>query len=66
MPKSRPDVAWTGEMAEIAATYESVGLTPAFHEGAEWVYALLSKADVETGDGLEAALDALMKALDEE
>jgi putative dehydrogenase len=30
------------EMAEIAATYESVGITPAFHRGAEWLYALLA------------------------
>jgi len=30
------------EMAEIAATYESVGVTPAFHDGAEWLYALLA------------------------
>jgi 3-hydroxyisobutyrate dehydrogenase-like beta-hydroxyacid dehydrogenase len=30
------------EMAEIAVTYESVGVTPAFHRGAEWLYALLA------------------------
>jgi len=30
------------EMAEIAATYESVGVTPLFHRGAEWLYALLA------------------------
>jgi 3-hydroxyisobutyrate dehydrogenase-like beta-hydroxyacid dehydrogenase len=30
------------EMAEIAATYESVGVTPQFHRGAEWLYALLA------------------------
>ena len=28
------------EMAEIARTYESVGVTPLFHRGAEWLYAL--------------------------
>jgi 3-hydroxyisobutyrate dehydrogenase-like beta-hydroxyacid dehydrogenase len=28
------------EMAEIARTYESVGVTPQFHRGAEWLYAL--------------------------
>lgn len=28
------------EMAEIARTYESVGVTPHFHRGAEWLYAL--------------------------
>ena len=30
------------EMAEIAATYASVGVTPDFHRGAEWLYALLA------------------------
>jgi putative dehydrogenase len=30
------------EMAEIARTYESVGVTPQFHRGAEWLYALLA------------------------
>lgn len=30
------------EMAEIAATYASVGVTPEFHRGAEWLYALLA------------------------
>lgn len=30
------------EMAEIARTYESVGVTPAFHQGAEWLYALVA------------------------
>lgn len=30
------------EMGEIARTYESVGVTPAFHQGAEWLYALVA------------------------
>jgi 3-hydroxyisobutyrate dehydrogenase-like beta-hydroxyacid dehydrogenase len=30
------------EMAEIAKTYESVGVTPQFHRGAEWLYALVA------------------------
>ena len=30
------------EMAEIAATYASVGVTPEFHRGAEWLYALVA------------------------
>ncbi|HVY67256.1 MAG TPA: DUF1932 domain-containing protein [Gammaproteobacteria bacterium] len=30
------------EMAEIAATYESVGVTGDFHRGAQWLYALLA------------------------
>lgn len=36
------------EMAEIAATYESVGVTPAFHRGAEWLYALLATTPLAT------------------
>jgi 3-hydroxyisobutyrate dehydrogenase-like beta-hydroxyacid dehydrogenase len=30
------------EMAEIARTYEAVGVTPAFHRGAEWLYGLFA------------------------
>jgi 3-hydroxyisobutyrate dehydrogenase-like beta-hydroxyacid dehydrogenase len=30
------------EMAEIARTYESVGVTPEFHRAAEWLYALFA------------------------
>jgi 3-hydroxyisobutyrate dehydrogenase-like beta-hydroxyacid dehydrogenase len=30
------------EMAEIAETYDSVGVTPLFHRGAEWLYALVA------------------------
>jgi 3-hydroxyisobutyrate dehydrogenase-like beta-hydroxyacid dehydrogenase len=30
------------EMAEIARTYESVGVTAQFHRGAEWVYGLVA------------------------
>jgi 3-hydroxyisobutyrate dehydrogenase-like beta-hydroxyacid dehydrogenase len=29
------------EMAEIATTFDSVGVTPQFHRGAEWLYALV-------------------------
>lgn len=34
---------WSGEMREIARTYDSVGLPTGFHEGAAWMYALLSQ-----------------------
>jgi 3-hydroxyisobutyrate dehydrogenase-like beta-hydroxyacid dehydrogenase len=34
---------FTGEMREIAATFASVGVTPEFHRGAEWVYATLAR-----------------------
>jgi 3-hydroxyisobutyrate dehydrogenase-like beta-hydroxyacid dehydrogenase len=30
------------EMAEIALTFESVGVTPQFHRGAEWLYELVA------------------------
>jgi 3-hydroxyisobutyrate dehydrogenase-like beta-hydroxyacid dehydrogenase len=30
------------EMAEIAKTFDSVGVTPQFHRGAEWLYALVA------------------------
>ena len=33
---------WTGEMREIAETYSSAGITPFFHQGAEWIYELLA------------------------
>jgi 3-hydroxyisobutyrate dehydrogenase-like beta-hydroxyacid dehydrogenase len=60
-----PSVAarWTGEMREIADTYRSAGLTPRFHEGAEWIYELLADADVSPDEDIGAALDAFMAAL---
>lgn len=36
---------WAGEMREIAETYRSLGMTPSFHEGAEWVYDLVAHLD---------------------
>jgi len=33
---------FTGEMAEIARTFAAVDVTPDFHRGAEWLYALLA------------------------
>jgi len=43
---------WTGEMREIAKTYESVGLPSGFHEGAEWMYEFLAETSLagETRD----------------
>lgn len=47
MPTIACDAArWTGEMREIAATYEAVGLTSGFHEGAEWIFELLSHSSI--------------------
>jgi 3-hydroxyisobutyrate dehydrogenase-like beta-hydroxyacid dehydrogenase len=62
------------EMAEIAATYESVGMTPAFHRGAEWLYALLAttplaaetRATLPRERSLDAALAVFSAALDRE
>ena len=34
---------WIGEMEEIAATFDRVGVTPYFHQGAAEVYTLLSE-----------------------
>ncbi len=60
------------EMAEIAATYESVGVTPAFHRGAEWLYALVAttpfaaetRATQPRERSLDAALAVYVAALD--
>jgi 3-hydroxyisobutyrate dehydrogenase-like beta-hydroxyacid dehydrogenase len=43
VPRLPADAArWIGEMEEIARTFESVGVTPRFHEGARDVFALLA------------------------
>ena len=34
---------WIGEMEEIAATFEDLGVTPSFHKGAAEMYRLLSR-----------------------
>ena len=54
-----PDLAsdsarWVTEMQEIADTYSSVGLTSAFHNGAEEIYRLLSTTDL-AGESREEA-----------
>ena len=57
------------EMREIAATFDSVGASPAFHEGAAWLYGLLAESSLasETRDSLPAkrSLDEAMAAFDE-
>ena len=65
---------FTPEMAEIARTYESVGVTPAFHRGAEWLYALFAatpfanetRATQPKQRSLDEALAALATALERE
>jgi 3-hydroxyisobutyrate dehydrogenase-like beta-hydroxyacid dehydrogenase len=62
---------FVGEMAEIAKTFDAVGVTPEFHRGAEWLYALLATTPLaaETRDtlprerSLAAALDVFAAAL---
>ncbi len=39
---------WIGEMEEIASTFEHVGVTPRFHQGAAEVYRLLSETPFAT------------------
>jgi 3-hydroxyisobutyrate dehydrogenase-like beta-hydroxyacid dehydrogenase len=60
------------EMAEIARTYESVGVTPQFHRGAEWLYALYAttpfanetRATQPKDRSLDEALAVLAAALE--
>jgi putative dehydrogenase len=60
------------EMAEIADTFSEVGVTPAFHDGAEWLYALLAttpyaaetRATLPAQRSLETALDVYDAALE--
>lgn len=60
------------EMAEIAATYDSVGVTPHFHRGAEWLYGLVAttpfaaetRATQPKQRSLDDTLVALTAALD--
>ena len=62
---------WIGEMEEIAATYEQLGLPPYFHKGAAAIYRLLSETsfaaeraesvdqDRTTAQTIRAAVDLL-------
>jgi len=77
--KRLPDIAsvagrWTGEMREIASTFEGVGLPPAFHEGAEAIFDQLSRTPIsgesrdEAAQGdrsMEQLLEIYLKALDD-
>ena len=62
------------EMAEIARTYESVGVTPDFHRGAEWLYTLFAttpfanetRATQPKQRSLDEALAVLTAALERE
>jgi len=56
---------WVGEMQEIAKTYESIGLTPSFHDGAAWMYEMLSSVDPDIDAGIEQAIERFVEALEE-
>jgi 3-hydroxyisobutyrate dehydrogenase-like beta-hydroxyacid dehydrogenase len=55
------------EMAEIAATFDSVGVTPEFHRGAEWLYALVATtpyaAETRATQPRERSLDETLAVL---
>lgn len=55
------------EMAEIAKTYDSVGVTPQFHLGAEWLYALVATtpyaAETRATQPKQRSLDEMLAAL---
>lgn len=63
---------YAGEMREIAATYESVGVTAELHDGARWVYELLAasplaaetRAEQPEQRSLDDALAAFTAALE--
>ncbi|MCY3905521.1 MAG: DUF1932 domain-containing protein [Caldilineaceae bacterium] len=65
-PKSR---RWVGEMEEIAATMDSVGLTPKFHEAAAEMYRFVggtSLADRTPEDPEEPNLEEMLQVLVED
>jgi 3-hydroxyisobutyrate dehydrogenase-like beta-hydroxyacid dehydrogenase len=54
---------WAGEMREIATTYDSISLTPLFHEAAEWIFDAL--AATELGDESKREASAKNRTLRE-
>jgi 3-hydroxyisobutyrate dehydrogenase-like beta-hydroxyacid dehydrogenase len=62
---------FTGEMTEIAATFDAVGVSGDFHRGAQWLYALLARsalasetrATLPAERSLDEALGAFVKVL---
>jgi 3-hydroxyisobutyrate dehydrogenase-like beta-hydroxyacid dehydrogenase len=63
---------FVGEMREIAATFEAVGVSPEFHRGAEWLYAQLAltpfaaetRATLPRHRSLDDALEVFCDALE--
>jgi 3-hydroxyisobutyrate dehydrogenase-like beta-hydroxyacid dehydrogenase len=64
---------FTGEMAEIAATFDAAGVSGDFYRGAEWLYALLARSELGSEAranqpaerSLTAALEVFAAALEE-
>lgn len=46
---------WAGEMREIADTYQSVGMTPGYHEAAEWLFDYIAASELGQESRREAA-----------
>jgi len=55
-----PSVAgrWIGEMEEIASTFESVGISGGFHQGAAQMFRLVDGSDTESADSLGELIQA--------
>lgn len=64
---------FAGEMREIAATYESVGVTGKVHEGAAWLFEVLARtplasetrATLDRGRSLDEAMEVFTRSVDE-
>ncbi|MDX1561916.1 MAG: DUF1932 domain-containing protein [Gammaproteobacteria bacterium] len=64
---------FSGEMAEIAATFDAAGVSGDFHRGAEWLYALLARSELASETratqpkdrSLGDALDAFARVIDD-
>jgi len=62
---------WIGEMREIQKTYQAAGVTPAFHEGAAWIFSLLARTPfasetretMDTGRTLEQSVEVYAATL---
>ena len=59
-----PSVAgrWIGEMEEIASTFESVGISGGFHQGAAEIFRLVDASDTESAKSLDDLVKAFAAA----
>ncbi len=73
VPRIPADSArWIGEMREIQKTFAGAGVTPAFHQGAEWLFELLSRTPfaeetretIDTSRGLDESVRVYAAHLD--